>query len=207
MVDKMGHLQELQGIRPIYVLPDDPLIEDVLIPGFTTASSVDCMMGFFSSEALVSLAPGLASFINNSDGRFRLIISPVVTSQDWDAIEAGTRPVDSLVGSLLSKLTMTTDVIQRFTLECLTWLIRQGRIEIRIALLKEGFFHPKVWLFHDGNNATLTAHGSSNLTQAGIIRNIEQVAVSRSWDDPNSLYTTQKLTDPMCRFYAKDSNS
>ena len=195
MVANLVHLQEIQGIRPIYLLPDDPFIKDVLIPGFTAASNVDCMVGFFSSEALVSLAPGLASFINHSEGRFRLIISPVLRSQDWDAIEAGVRPVDSLVEDLLSELTVTTDLIQRFTLECLTWLIRQRRIEIRIALLREGFFHPKVWLFHDGNNATMSAHGSSNLTQSGIVRNIEQVAVSRSWEDSNELYTTQRLTD------------
>ena len=186
-------LQSLREIRPIYLLPADPFVSDVLIPGFTAASNVDCMVGFFSSEALVSLAPGLASFINHSDGRFRLIMSPVLHSEDWKAIEAGTKPLESVVDGLLSDLMVTTDSIQRHTLECLTWLIRQGRIEIRIALLKEGLFHLKVWLFHDDDNAILSAHGSSNLTQAGIAKNIEQVAVSRSWSDPNEQYTTRRL--------------
>ena len=194
-VDNSFHLQEIPGIRPIYSLPDDPFIHEVLIPGFTAASNADCIVGFFTSEALVTLAPGLASFINHSDGRFRLIISDVLRSEDWDAIEAAVRPIDSLVDSLLSKMTVTTDVIQRFTLECLSWLIRQGRIEIRIALLRDGIFHQKVWLFHDGNDATLTAHGSSILTRSGIVRNIGQMAVSRSWEDSNELYITQRLTD------------
>ena len=194
MGDISVSLKSIPRLRPIYLLPDDPFVQDVLIPCFTAASDVDCMVGFFSSEALASLAPGLASFINQSDGRFRLIISPVLRSEDWDAIEAGVRPVDSLVDDLLSELKVTTDVIQRFTLECLTWLIRRGRIEIRIALLREGFFHPKVWLFQEENGATLSAHGSSNLTRSGISRNIEQVAVSRSWEDSTELYTTQRLT-------------
>ena len=194
-VDNSLQLQMIPGIRPIYSLPDDPFIQEVLIPGFTAASNVDCTVGFFTSEALVTLAPGLASFINHPDGRFRLIISPALRSEDWDEIEAAVRPVDSLVDSLLSKLTVTKDVIQRFTLECLSWLIRQGRIEIRVALLRDGFFHQKVWLFHDGNDATLTAHGSINLTRDGIVKDIGQMVVSRSWEDSNELYITQVLTD------------
>ena len=193
MDDNVFSLQSIHGLRPIYLLPGDPFVHDVLIPGFTTSSSVDCMVGFFSSRALASLAPGLATFINNSDGRFRLIISPVLSFADWEAIEAGANTLESVVGDLLSDLLITSDAIQRFTLECLTWMIRHGRIEIRIALLKTGFFHPKVWLFHDGNADILSAHGSSNLTQAGIGSNIEQVAVSRSWLDANELYTTQRL--------------
>ncbi len=195
MGESPASLQSIREIRPIYLLPGDSFVPDVLIPGFTAASSVDCMVGFFSSEALVSLAPGLASFINHSDGRFRLLISPMLRSDDWKAIEAGTKPLESAVVGLLSDLMVTTDAIQRYTLECLTWLIRQGRIDIRIALLKEGLFHLKVWLFHDDENATLCAHGSSNLTEAGITKNIEQVAISRSWSDFNELYTTQRLND------------
>ena len=193
MDDSVLSLQSIHGLHPIYLLPGDPFVHDVLIPGFTTSSNVDCMVGFFSSRALASLAPGLATFINNSDGRFRLIISPVLSFADWEAIEAGVNPLESVVGDLLSDLLITSDAIQRFTLECLTWLIRHGRIDIRIALLKTGFFHPKVWLFHDDNHQILSAHGSSNLTQAGIGSNIEQIAVSRSWLDANELYTTQRL--------------
>ena len=51
-------LRSLEGVRPLYMLPADPLAEEVLIPGFRTAGKVDCMVGFFSSEVLASLAPG-----------------------------------------------------------------------------------------------------------------------------------------------------
>ncbi len=59
-------LRSLDGVRPLYMLPADPLAEEVLIPGFRVAGKVDCMVGFFSSEVLVALAPGLASYIAGS---------------------------------------------------------------------------------------------------------------------------------------------
>ena len=90
-------LQTIEGIRPIYLLPAEPFVEETLIPAFSASTHVDCMVGFFSSEALVSLAPGLASFINCSNGTFRLIVSPVLNTADWEAIEAGIKPVHDVV--------------------------------------------------------------------------------------------------------------
>lgn len=187
-------LQTIQSIRPIYWLPADPFVEETLIPAFSASTHVDCMVGFFSSEALVSLAAGLASFINSSAGKFRLIISPVLHTADWEAIEAGLKPVEAVVDDLFSRLTMTEDLIQRHTLRCLTWLIHQERVEIQIALMKDGMFHPKVWLFQDADGDVLSAHGSSNLTQAGITRNIEQIAIAKSWSSEDSHYITRRLS-------------
>ena len=64
-------LRLVPDIRPLYILPDDPVTEDVLIPCFQSTAQADCMMGFFSSEALVSLAPGLATFVNRSQESWR----------------------------------------------------------------------------------------------------------------------------------------
>ena len=72
----MKSLRSLVDIRALYMLPNDPLAEEVLIPGFQTAAKVDCMVGFFSSAVLSSLAPGLATYISDSENSFRLIISP-----------------------------------------------------------------------------------------------------------------------------------
>ena len=58
--------------------------------------------------------------------------------------------------------------------------------------MKDALFHPKVWLFGHRNNV-MAAHGSSNVTYAGIRKNIEQIAISRSWQDPNQRYITEKL--------------
>lgn len=185
-------LRSLQDIRPLYVLPNDPLAEEVLIPGFQSAAKVDCMVGFFSSKVLASLAPGLATYISSAENSFRLIISPFLSHEDQEAIERGIKSSEDIANEILEDAMVTEDLLQQHTLRCLSWLIRTGRIKIKIALMKDALFHPKVWLFEDGADV-MAVHGSSNVTYAGIRKNIEQVAVSKSWEDPNQRYITDKL--------------
>ena len=187
-------LRNLPNMRPLYVLPDDPLADDVLIPCFRAARSVDSMVGFFSSSALVTLAPGLATFFNSSVEQLRLIICPIVSEADANAIRDGVITAESAADEALEDLVVTEDAIAEHTLRCLTWLIRANRIQIRVALMKSALFHPKVWLFHQECDV-VAVHGSSNMTYAGIARNVEQLAVSKSWDDDNQRYVTERLRD------------
>ncbi len=108
------------------------------------------------------------------------------------AIEDGLKSPEEVADGILLELTVTEDLLQRHTLKCLTWLIREQRIEIRVALMKDALFHPKVWLFENESDV-IAAHGSSNVTLAGLRKNIEQIAVSRSWQDPNQRYIADKL--------------
>ena len=187
-------LESLSQVRPLYMLPADPLVEEVLIPSFQSASSVSCMVGFFSSTILAELAPGLATFVNSSEGTFRLIVCPILSEEDRRAIESGFAQPSDLAQKVLENLLITEDRIQEHTLDCLTWLLRAGRIEIKVALMRDALFHPKVWLFRD-QDEVVAVHGSSNLTLSGIRKNVEQIAVSKSWEDSNQRYITQKLTD------------
>jgi hypothetical protein len=193
-------LKSLKNIRPLYLLPDEPLAAEVLIPGFQAAEKVCCMVGFFSSEVLGSLAPGLATYIANSGESFRLIISPLLRPEDKAAIEAGLRTPEQVAEKIFDNFLFTEDMLQQHTLKCLSWLLRHGRIEIRIALMKDALFHPKVWLFKDQDDV-LAVHGSSNVTYAGIYKNIEQVAVSMSWYDPNQKYITDKFHQQFNRLW------
>ena len=199
-------VQWLDGARPLYMLPRDPFAEEVLIPGFQMAGTVDCMVGFFSSAVLASLAPGLATYIAGSDNSFRLIISPLLGAEDRAAIEDGLNSTQEVAGRVLEELTLTEDLLQRHTLKCLSWLLRTHRIEIKVALMKDALFHPKVWLFENNSNI-VAAHGSSNVTYAGLRKNIEQIAISRSWQDPNQRYITDKLRYEFDRLWKnKDDN-
>ena len=72
--------------------------------------------------------------------------------------------------------------------------------------MKDALFHPKVWLFENGSDV-VAAHGSSNVTYAGIRKNIEQIAISRSWQDANQRYITDKLGYEFGRLWEnKDDN-
>ncbi|MEW6173351.1 MAG: DEAD/DEAH box helicase family protein [Bacillota bacterium] len=185
-------LRALDAIRSLYILPSDPLTEEVLIPGFQNATNVDCMVGFFSSEVLTSLAPGLATYINATQNSFRLIVSPLLRAEDQAAIEDGLKSAEDVAQEILEELVVTEDLLQMHTLKCLSWLLRERRLEIKVALMKDALFHPKVWLFEDGEDV-IAVHGSSNVTYAGIRKNIEQIAISKSWQDPNQRYITDKL--------------
>ena len=187
-----GWAETLGSVRPLYILPTDPLVDEVLIPGFRMAGKVYCMVGFFSSEALASLAPGLATYISSSENSVRLIVSPILSAEDRVAIEEGVKTADEVADKILEELIVTEDLLQQHTLKCLSWLLRKQRIEIKIVLMKDALFHPKVWLF-ESQGYMLAAHGSSNATYAGIRKNIEQIAISRSWQDPNQRYITDKF--------------
>ena len=196
----------MPDIRPLYMLPKDPATEDVLIPCFQSATHVDCMMGFFSSAILVSLAPGLATFINRSDESLRLIISPLLRPEDKAAIAEGIASAEGIVNAALEGFVVTENAIAQHTLKCLSWMLRHGRVEIKIALMKDALFHPKVWLFHEGDDV-IAAHGSSNMTYAGIQKNIEQLSISKSWEDANQYYITEKLCDQFKQFWTNYDES
>ena len=123
-------LRAIEGMNPLYILPADSLVDDVLIPSFASCDRVDSMMGFFTSSALVDLAPGLATFINRSNGKLRLIISPVVREEDAVAIKHGVdeTAATEIAERTMSNMVITPDAIERHTLKCLTWLIRQQRV-------------------------------------------------------------------------------
>ena len=119
-------LRSLQDVRPLYMLPNDPLVEEVLIPGFQTAANVDCMVGFFSSGILASLAPGLATYISDSESSFRLIISPLLPPEDQAAIEEGIKSSEAIAQEVLEDLIVTEDLLQQHTLRCLSWMLGAG---------------------------------------------------------------------------------
>ena len=199
-------LRAVPDIRPLYILPKDSLIDDVLIPCFQSAMHVDCMMGFFSSEILVSIAPGLATFINCSDESLRLIISPLLRTEDKEAIENSIVSTEDFITSALEDFVVTENTIAQHTLKCLSWLLRHGRVEIKIALMNDALFHPKVWLFREGDDV-IAAHGSSNMTYAGIQKNIEQISISKSWEDYTQRYTTEKLSEQFRELWANCDES
>ena len=199
-------LRSVPNIRPLYILPDDPVTEEVFIPCFQLTAQVDCMMGFFSSQALVPLAPGLATFINCSQENFRLIISPLLRAEDKAAIEEGIVSPEDIANTILKDIIVTEDLVEQHTLKCLSWLLRSGRVKIKIALMKDALFHPKVWLFR-GDGDVIAAHGSSNMTDAGIRKNIEQISVSKSWEDSNQHYTTEKFCAQFKKLWKNEDDS
>ena len=206
----MTRLSEIPGIRPIYFLPDDNLAEQVLIPCLVAAGTFDCMVGYFSSRSFAQLAPGLASFLEDPERTLRLIVSPFLTQADREAIEKGLKSETRVVDESMAALLVSEEGIVRHTFRCLSYLIAHKRLAMKIALMKDAQFHLKAWIVTEAGER-LAAHGSGNFTEAGLIKNFEQITVSRSWIDPNQDNIVTALQDkftalwerkePSCRIY------
>lgn len=181
----------LQEAKPMYLIPRDNLALDVLAPAFGQAESVECLSGYFSSASLVTVAPGLAAFINQSSGSMRLLISPHLSPEDQAAILEGTDQANQVLDRALTQLfdaegNLDGARLARHQYDCLAYLVAAGRLEIRVAIMRDGLFHPKCWIFRSGPAAVLV-HGSANSTGPGLSRNMEYMSVERSWEDPRAV--------------------
>ena len=125
-------LREIATLQPLYTVPGDDLVGEVLIPAMSAASSLRCMAGFFSSAAFRHVAPGIATFINATEGVFRLLISPALDDADREAIRTAlVRPEDALRRAaeiLLEGARLSESALEQHTLDCLSYLLAAGRL-------------------------------------------------------------------------------
>lgn len=182
----------LSAAASLYVLPKDPLFSDVLVPAFRSSTSLDIMMGYFASSSFAEIAPGLATFLRNTQAPLRIVISPFLTDTDFDALTRDDAHLADLARKLLVDEIPTEQHLARHTLECLAWLLVQRRLIFKIAVMRDALFHPKVWLFQDVNSSA-ALHGSTNLTKSGLALNREQLTLSRDWSGEESVYAIVRL--------------
>lgn len=180
----------LSPVRSLYEVPDDDLVGEVLIPAMTAATDVRVGSGFFSSESLAQIAPGLAAFVNAGQQPMQLLVSPQISVEDREAIDVGLREpakvIEQTVQRILDDATLSTSALVQHTLACLSYLIAADRLELRFVLMRHGMYHKKIWLF-DGDSGWCAVHGSSNATIPGLLVNGEQMTVDRPWMDGPSV--------------------
>ncbi len=184
----------ISNAQPLYFLPKDPVIQEVLIPALQAGRSVDLMMGYFSSGSFAEIAPGLATFLRNSNAPMRMVVSPFLTEDDFEALAKSDEELRNLAERVLIEDVPDQDVIVHHTLECFAWLITQERLVIKMAVLREALFHPKVWLFEDGENRA-ALHGSTNFTKSGLSKNREQLTLSRDWKGDEAVFHIDRLRE------------
>ncbi len=187
-----GLKRALADAKPLYVLPKDPVTVDVLVPALEATKFLRVMMGYFSSSSFAEIAPGLATFLRSTDAPFEMVISPFFTDGDFETL---TREKDELARYTRNMFLVNVPdegALTRHTLECLAWLIAQGRLVLKVAVMREALFHPKVWLFDD-QVQQVALHGSTNLTMSGLSRNREQLTLSRDWKGEEAVFHIDRL--------------
>ena len=148
------------------------------------STTFDLMLGFFSSSAINVLSDGFAAFLH-AGGKMRLIINDLLTREDKDAIATGGS--DSLLPVFdlnnLAQIKETLSARDTHFFECLAWLIRNGRIEIKIIAPKSGngIAHTKCGVFYDGMNK-VAFDGSVNFSRTALIDNRESLTAMCDWN-------------------------
>ena len=148
------------------------------------ATSFDLMLGFFSSSAIEVLADGFALFLYHG-GKMRLVINDVLTEADQECIVKGEEHsvLDFFDTGNLEKMKATLSRRNRHFFDCLSFLIQEDRLEIKVVRPRNsmGISHPKLGVFSDAYNA-IGFNGSCNFSRHALIENIESVTVDCDWD-------------------------
>lgn len=169
----------------------------------------DLKLGFFSSSAINVLSDGFAAFLYNG-GRMRMIINDILSEEDQNAIYAGESDWD-LPYFDLNRLNDISKILSRRDMhffECLAWLIRNERIEIKVIVPKygQGISHSKCGLFGDGLNK-VAFEGSCNFTRTAMLKNMESITAFCDWDGQGDINKIADVEDDFEKtFSGKDDN-
>ena len=173
-------------VRPAYQIPEQDLVGEVLIPAMRLCDQLRIEAGFFSSRCLAQIAPGLASFVNDTTAALHLMVSPQISEEDQNAIKKGIRDPESVLVETMSRLfkgaRLSDSAIERHTVDTLAYLVASGRMQMRVVLMDRGMYHRKIWLF-GCEEKWLAVHGSGNATERGLLVNGEQMSIERAWVD------------------------
>ncbi len=146
------------------------------------STEFDLQLGYFSSATISVLADGFATFIANG-GKMRLVINHIVSDEDKEAISKGVHGgvIDCFDLQNFEELRKTFDEYQKQFFDCLSFLIYNKRIDIRIIKPrnKKGISHTKSGQFRDGDSVT-SFTGSANFTISGLFNNLEEIKIDRS---------------------------
>ncbi len=202
-----SRLRLLDNRKPTWRRPDDAVVSDVIIPALQVADSFDCMVGYFGGAALRELSHGLAAYILRSNQPLRLLVSPVLSDSDQDAIRLGTRtPVEVLMEAFEAAFndeTALASALAEHTKQCFAYLIASRRLVMKIVMVQDAIFHLKEWIFRsDGDVAILS--GSANFTGRALVGNVERLNLHRSWRGGDSETACQEVIE---EFEAYWSNS
>lgn len=143
-------------------------------------------VGYFTSGWLRENAVGLSHLAENG-GHARMIVSPILVDDDWQAISLGAKAKhdDRLYDALARTVRDLETELTHHQRNALAWLIADGVIEFRLAFPRNrlsGEFHDKFGIFKDALGDAVSFNGSYNDTEKGL-RNYESIKVFKSWSN------------------------
>ena len=162
------------------------ILNDFLIPVLSNAVSYDRLTSFYTIESLLSISQGIEALFEKG-GKMRLIIGiHSVPMEVLDAVsksDAFKAQISEIRESVRRDIASLTDLLEKKKIATIAWMIEDGLLEIRIVDVEgDGIFHPKMMILEDEAGKSVAAIGSPNETKNGLGSNVEQLAVSMSWE-------------------------
>lgn len=195
------------NIRNSYVSKKEDVILNFYEPVLGETKFYDRLAGFFTSSSLATAARGIAGFIAN-EGHMRLLCSPILSKGDSEILRRiGQNDPALSLNDFNIDLDSIIDELYNNHVKALGWMIQQGLLEIKIAIVVDGngnvcskeevaasgLFHMKVGIMTDKEGNKLSFSGSINETANAWTENCEQFKVFKEWDLPD-FYKDDKKT-------------
>lgn len=173
------------------------------------STQFDIKLGFFSSSAINILSDGFATFLYNG-GRMRMVINDVLSVEDLQAFMVGETDVMIPYFDLqnIQEIKRTLSERDKHFFECLSWLVRNERLEIKIVAPKcgDGIAHSKCGVFTDGLNR-VAFEGSCNFSRTALIDNLESITAFCDWDGQGDICKIDDIVEDFERTFSGNDDS
>ena len=177
----MGLRESLRTEQSVWDIPKHDIVNDVMNPGFANSQEVFIMAGFYASSGIKQLSKGLSALIANSNGKLKIICSEYIGRKDIPN-EDSEGIAYNIGKNLLTNAAALEDTLLTYTRQCISFLIREKRIEIKIAVPRDGMFHKKVFIFIDDIDGAVVM-GSANFSIGGFRNNAEAMILGKTWEE------------------------
>ncbi|MDT0634887.1 DEAD/DEAH box helicase family protein [Spectribacter hydrogenooxidans] len=171
------------------------LVRDFFEPCLAAAGQYDRATGDFCSSFLSAGALGFSEFFING-GSMRLITNGRFTESDYKALEDGASHEQIIIRAIDRDMDRLDELVQndfrRRHVEVFAWLLKHGRIRLKVALVKQdgrpvnveqshGVFHSKVGICYWENGSIISFIGGLNESQRALLHNSESFDPAYSW--------------------------
>ena len=180
-------------IKNFYSAPGRDILNNFVKPVLGKSISYDRLTGYFSLNALVSVAEGLEHLFRQN-GKMRLVIG--IHDVPLDLVAAWTMGnllpaelVEEYKNRLFTEIGYLVEQVEKNAITTIGWMMKLKLLEVKVAAPRNtlGIYHQKRMIFRDANGNTIAGTGSLNETRGGQ-ENIEEMHFNFSWNaDPSMI--------------------
>jgi len=194
-------LKELE-LDGFYDSDERNLLTEFYIPALKESIVYKRIAGYFCSNSLAIAAKGISKFIEN-DGMMYLIVNVVLSKDDQKTIKEA---IEAKEKEILEEISNMEDLLKRGHLQLLAWMIKNDKLDIKIANVRIGVEHKKKGIFEDSVGNIISFTGSDNETVSGWLYNHEDFHVFCDWIEGDNVRHLQPDIRSFERLWNNEAN-